>query len=80
MGKRAEAATHWGLAADWQRRPAQSHVRQNAGAAQDLEDEFGVRLIPFRSTEVDLELPLWLDQVSQKFSPSRVSNKPADPW
>lgn len=49
-------------------------------AAQDLKDEFGVQLIPFRSTNVDLELPLWLDQVSQQFSPSRVSNRPADPW
>lgn len=51
-----------------------------ARAAQDLRDEFGVQLIPFRSTEVDLELPLWLDQVSQRFAPSRISAKPADPW
>lgn len=51
-----------------------------ARAAQDLKEEFGVRLIPFRASEVDLELPLWLDQVSQQFSPSRVSTKPSDPW
>lgn len=49
-------------------------------AAKELRTEFGVQLIPFRDHEVDLELPLWLDQVSQQFITSRVSTKPADPW
>jgi hypothetical protein len=51
-----------------------------ARAARDLEDEFGVKVIPFPSDQFDLELPLWLDTMSQHFAVTQVPTEPTDPW
>ena len=40
--------------------------RQWTSAARKLDEMYGVRLLPFRASEVDAELPLWLGRLSKE--------------
>ncbi len=51
-----------------------------ARASNALRAEFGVEVIPFRSREVDIELPLWLDDLAKKAAPAAKPLASADPW